>query len=248
MHDLLKVVIRRPDWKEWAHIPSVGLKSAVSLSLDIEPRCVEKQFTAWWGKVEKDSCKQQIIEGLSEFEGFEYFGEWVSRLNIAVSNLERGIQVTARPRPRHWVVVGGLREDSEVDLVGFGRFMESIGRKLPEGFPVAKDIAKPIPELRRETALLANPPQQQEPLTQPAHDSLDNPGGDFDSDGEFSRKERNKMLAVLLVMAMDKYGYDPKKRNSAARKISEAAQLRGISVTDDTIKKYLNEAFEKSLA
>jgi len=72
--------------------------------LDIEPRFVEKQFTAWWGKVEKDSYKQQIIESLSVLEGFEHFSEWVSRLNIAVSNLERGIQVTARPRPTHWMV------------------------------------------------------------------------------------------------------------------------------------------------
>lgn len=134
-----EVIRNRPDWGYWAYMPAVGLKTAVSLSLDIEPRGVEDAFTMWWNKVEKDSHKQQLIEALQKHEGFNDFGEWVSRLNIALANLNLNIKITKRPKPVHWIVGVGLPENSEVDLVSFGRFIESIGRTLPEGFPVAKD-------------------------------------------------------------------------------------------------------------
>ncbi|OQX04841.1 MAG: hypothetical protein BWK73_35095 [Thiothrix lacustris] len=233
MHDLPTVVIRRPDWKKWAHIPSVGLKSAVSLSLDIEPGCIEKLFTMWWDKVNKDSHKRQIIDSLLAVnEGWKDFEEWGDRLDIAVSNLRRGIEVTKEALPIQWMVGVGLPEDSEVDLVSFGRFMESIGRKLPEGFPVAKDIAKPIPELRRETELLANPTQQQEPLTQPAHDSLDNPGGSDES-------KHLKTIALLLRYIENNL---QRKQAAVVTALSEGEQykVRGLGQTN------LNVIFSKA--
>jgi hypothetical protein len=62
-----------------------------------------------------------------------------------------------------------------------------------------------------------------------------------------NEKERSKMLAVILGMAMDKYGYDPQKdRNEATGEnngsIKAALDKYGLTVDVDTIRKYLKEA------
>lgn len=59
--------------------------------------------------------------------------------------------------------------------------------------------------------------------------------------------ERKSMLKLIIGMAIDAYGYDPEsQRNEAtgANKNSIKAKLeaKGISMNDDTIRKYLNEA------
>lgn len=60
-----------------------------------------------------------------------------------------------------------------------------------------------------------------------------------------SVKERKMMLAVILAMAVDKYGYEPNaSRSPATGKVRGSVEKIGISVSDDTIKKYLKEAFE----
>ena len=65
-----------------------------------------------------------------------------------------------------------------------------------------------------------------------------------------SPKERNKMLGVILAMAMDKYGYNPKDKTNKATGTSStrgsiaygAAEL-GINVNEGTVKKYLEQGY-----
>jgi len=58
-------------------------------------------------------------------------------------------------------------------------------------------------------------------------------------------RQRETLLRVLIGIALEQYGYDPKKaRNSAPKQISDDLALHGLSVSDDTIRKYLNEASE----
>lgn len=58
-------------------------------------------------------------------------------------------------------------------------------------------------------------------------------------------RQRETLLRVLVGIAFEQYGYDPKKaRNSAPKQISDDLALHGLSVSDDTIRKYLNEASE----
>ena len=60
--------------------------------------------------------------------------------------------------------------------------------------------------------------------------------------------ERNTMLKLIIGMAMDAYSYNPESsRNSATgdkNGISAKLALKGISITDDTIRGYLNKAKE----
>ncbi|MEN9433919.1 MAG: hypothetical protein RLZZ422_1508 [Pseudomonadota bacterium] len=65
----------------------------------------------------------------------------------------------------------------------------------------------------------------------------------------FSPKERNSMLLVILGMAIDKYGYDPEANKNPAtgsnkNSIKASLERIGVSISDDTIKKYLEEAIK----
>jgi hypothetical protein len=63
---------------------------------------------------------------------------------------------------------------------------------------------------------------------------------------ELSETERNTMLKLIIGMAIDAYGYDPEStRNSATgdkNGISAKLALKKITISDDTIRKFLKEA------
>ena len=61
--------------------------------------------------------------------------------------------------------------------------------------------------------------------------------------------ERQTMLKLIIGMAMDGYSYEPKKPRSdltgnSNNSLSAKLALKGISISDDTIRKYFNEAKE----
>ncbi|MFA7647925.1 MAG: hypothetical protein WCY15_13230 [Phenylobacterium sp.] len=63
--------------------------------------------------------------------------------------------------------------------------------------------------------------------------------------GEVGTRERNNFLRALLGLAMSAYRYDPAgKRSSAVPEMVEDLKARGLSVSDDTIRRWLNEAVE----
>lgn len=61
-----------------------------------------------------------------------------------------------------------------------------------------------------------------------------------------SEIERSSMLKLIIGMAIDAYGYDPKGTRNAAtgdkNGISEKLKTRGINIDADTVRKYINEA------
>lgn len=59
-------------------------------------------------------------------------------------------------------------------------------------------------------------------------------------------RERNMLLKLFFCAAVDGYGYDPKaERSPTAKEMESAFERLGIRVSDDTIRKYLNEAKEE---
>ena len=55
--------------------------------------------------------------------------------------------------------------------------------------------------------------------------------------------ERNQLLKMVIGMAMDSYGHDPKAlKSNAANQIADDLSKYGIKITDDTVRKYLKEA------
>lgn len=60
-----------------------------------------------------------------------------------------------------------------------------------------------------------------------------------------ANKERNQLLKLVLGMALDSYGYQPKaKKNEATGQIVSDLAKYGIGIDADTVRKYLKEAAE----
>lgn len=61
----------------------------------------------------------------------------------------------------------------------------------------------------------------------------------------FLPKEKEALLKILLGLALTNYTYDPKaSRTSTAREITDDLKLHGISVDEDTVRKWLTQAKE----
>jgi hypothetical protein len=64
-------------------------------------------------------------------------------------------------------------------------------------------------------------------------------------DKPLTTRERETLLTIVLGMAIGGYGYEPRaSRSPTAREISDDLTKAGLSVSDDTIRKYLREAAE----
>lgn len=62
---------------------------------------------------------------------------------------------------------------------------------------------------------------------------------------ELGAREKETLLRMIIGMAIDGYGYDPKANKSPTTKEIEGALDRiGLRVSDDTIRKRLREAAE----
>jgi hypothetical protein len=58
-------------------------------------------------------------------------------------------------------------------------------------------------------------------------------------------KSRQSLLKLVLGLAVDGYGYDPKdKRSPIPKELADALSGRGISIDEDTVRKWLKEAGE----
>lgn len=58
-----------------------------------------------------------------------------------------------------------------------------------------------------------------------------------------STRERETLLKLIIGMAVDGYGYDPfATRSPLAKELSEIFSLQGIPISDDTVRKWLQEA------
>lgn len=62
---------------------------------------------------------------------------------------------------------------------------------------------------------------------------------------EENPKSIESLLKIVITMAKDGYGYDhTAKKNGLPREISEAAELLGLTITDDSVRKWLKKGAE----
>jgi DNA repair exonuclease SbcCD ATPase subunit len=65
------------------------------------------------------------------------------------------------------------------------------------------------------------------------------------SEKRLGARERESLLRLIIAMAIDGYGYDPKAgRSPTAKELSDHTLRLGLPLSDDTIRSYLNEAKE----
>ena len=62
---------------------------------------------------------------------------------------------------------------------------------------------------------------------------------------DLNTKEKTSLLKILLGLTLTNYEYNPNaSRNSTAREIASDLELQGLSVDEDTIRKWLNQSKE----
>jgi hypothetical protein len=59
-----------------------------------------------------------------------------------------------------------------------------------------------------------------------------------------TKKDQTRSI-MLLAMARDKYGWDPKRNNSASKQISGATEDLNLRISESTVHSYLKEASEE---
>jgi len=122
----------------------------------------------------------------------------------------------------------------------------NIGMPVPQDLLDAFDARGPqIKEWSEEQAELQNKiAQLREQVSQ-----LEQEAGARSADPSpksLSVRERESLLKLVIGMAIGGYAYDPKaSRTATAREICSDLQLRGLTLDEDTIRKYLNEAREQ---
>lgn len=63
-----------------------------------------------------------------------------------------------------------------------------------------------------------------------------------DNDAPLSTRERNTLFRMILGMAIRKYRYRPGERGGAPKSISDDLRDLNLTVSDDTVRKWLDEA------
>jgi hypothetical protein len=68
----------------------------------------------------------------------------------------------------------------------------------------------------------------------------------IDQQDDLKESERKSLLKMVLGMAMNRYKYDPKaKKSPAISMIANDLNLVGITLSNDTVLAYLQEAAKK---
>jgi hypothetical protein len=67
------------------------------------------------------------------------------------------------------------------------------------------------------------------------------------ADGALHPKERITLLKVLLATAVEFFDFDPGelRPNSTAKRMADRFSSAGFRISDDTVRKYLNQAVEQ---
>jgi hypothetical protein len=64
---------------------------------------------------------------------------------------------------------------------------------------------------------------------------------------EETPRQRSSLLKMVIARVMTKYGYDPAKRNTAAEDIADEIRERGMQLSDDTVRDFLQKAANEEL-
>ncbi len=65
------------------------------------------------------------------------------------------------------------------------------------------------------------------------------------ADKPLGKRERESMLKMIAAMATGGYAHNPAaQRSETVKEIVEDLQRQGVSLSDDTVRRYLTEAIE----
>ncbi len=100
------------------------------------------------------------------------------------------------------------------------------------GIPVSEKLTNAIAEIRAHKTLIKYEDEYEASKSAPVEAPL-------------GTRERDTLLYLIAAMAIEKYGYSPKKRNTAVSQIRNDLDRIGVDrISDETIRNKLKEASE----
>lgn len=208
------------DWAHFRNLAVLGLVDLCALSVGVDPKY------AWLvrGMTTIDPDNIPKPEEIAELAGYRNgaIEKWERRVGEALNHVAAGtlpIVRTAAPLGGHdpYEAIPDAAEKIVVRVADF----------------VAWATALPAPwELPEEMKRMGPYPE--------AEEGLQDGGG---KDKPLATIERNTLLKLVIGMAIKGYGYDPQaKRSDIPKSIETDLVQLGIAITDDTVRKWLNEA------
>jgi BMFP domain-containing protein YqiC len=259
------------DFEHFGRCAYLTVAEAVTLSLGKDPRVVNWEMVQPYLGI--SPFAQDFADRLDLVERSVRWGElsqafppltfltWAHRFKIEVpQEFVRCTFVRGEPI-RYWhdlcieqnTMIAGLREQITCLQQTASRDIAAAEQKNIDDWLGSLDEIENLEKFYRdELALL----QQELAAARSANEALQNKLEALEADDktELSRSERKSLLTIVIASAVDCYGHDPSDGRSAAPgTIASAANRIGLSITDDTVRKYLKEAkslkgFDASIA
>ena len=244
------------DFTYWSRIAYWTLEEGVALSLGKNPAIVDwdkikahrpnslfvKKYAAKHEEVRRAKAMGQLWDSTIPF----VFIKWANRIGFEMPSELISSVVALGPQILDWktayeqevvekakieINLGEANEktlEMMRDNTSFIEKMNADNNKLIEGYQ--KSIAQRdqfIAEQKREIALLKT--------AKPVAAKNQKP--------EIGQRERDSLLKLILGIAIKGYSYDPKAtRSKEVLEITNDLQFLGLSLTEDTVRKYLSEA------
>jgi uncharacterized protein YihD (DUF1040 family) len=259
------------DFEHFGRCAYLTVAEAVALSLGKDPRVVNWEMVQPY--LGTSPFAQDFADRLDLVERAVRWGElsqafppltfltWAHRIKIEVP--EEFVRCTfVRGEPiRYWhdlcmeqnTVIAGLREEITCLQQEASRDIAAAEQKNIDDWLGSLDEIERLEEsYRNELATL----QQELATARSANEALQNKLEAMEAEdrNELSRNERRSLLTIVIASAVDCYGHNPSdSRSPAPGTIASAANRIGLSISDDTVRKYLKEArslkgFDASIA
>lgn len=213
------------DFDYWSKMPSWTLDEAIALSFGKNPKVV------YWSRLEKiPSYTSPFVQ------------EYIKLRELAL-------------RAKSWgqlydpVLVGIFIGWAKKNDVPFPKELEekviARGNNILDWKKMYDDLLiRNNENVDRANKLLEDSRKQTEKLKEEIKVALENKSA-TPIEKPLKTRERETLLKMIIGMAVDFYGYDPKaSKSTVPKEISDNLDLLGISVSDDTIRKWLREAAE----
>lgn len=226
------------DYDFWSRTAHWTLDEAIALTFGKEPRVVfwerlkglyTSPFAKKYGELRDLTNRAKLIQKLYDpvFPGI-YIG-WIDQNEIAFPQELKEKVITRGNHIIDWKKnyedmkrqYDGLLNQNNANVDKAGELLAKKDEIIGKQDEVIKSAFETIKTLKNNTSGATKPEKS------------------------LSTRERETVCKIIVGMAVDGYGYDPKaSKTSAAKEISDYLLRRGIPVTDDTIRKWLKEGTE----
>lgn len=244
------------DFSYWSRLSYWTLEEAVALSLGKHPWIVKWEkiksfqtsspFVAKYAAKHEEVRRANVMGQLWESTIPFVFVKWASRVGFQMPEELKSQVLTLGVQVLDW------KEAFEKEVVEKAKVVSDLANSNQKILEAMRDHKATIEKSSKDSNELSNNykivlenKEKFIAILQRENESLKavKPLSTKEPKSEPTPRERESLLKLILGMAIDGYGYDPKATKSTQIKaIADHLLTRGLRIDEDTVRKYLNEA------